>query len=148
MVLAGIWPRSLVAKSVRILRINNPADIDDPEYRGVEIPSANGIGQAQAVATSVRRSFSGVERNLGSRRSTWREMVAPAISPQLGTQDAIFKIDTRVPLWIFAPQRRIPIRGGRERIWLSRRRRFVRNGRSHRAIGICLPDEQDGFSAL
>ncbi len=50
MVLSGIWPGSLVAKSVRFLRINDPAELGGPEFRVVEIPSANGIGQAQAVA--------------------------------------------------------------------------------------------------
>jgi len=94
MVLSGIWPRSLVAKSVRILRINNPADLGGPGYRDVEIPSANGIGQAQAIA----RVYDVLARGgseLGITAPTWHELVAPAISPQLGTHDAIFKIDTR-----------------------------------------------------
>lgn len=94
MVLAGFWPRSLIAKSVRVMRINNPADIGGPEYRGVEIPSANGIGQAQAIARVYDVLARGGDE-LGITASTWRELVAPAISPQLGTHDAIFKIDTQ-----------------------------------------------------
>jgi CubicO group peptidase (beta-lactamase class C family) len=94
MVLAGIWPRSMLAKSVRVMRIDNPADIGSSEYRGVEIPSANGIGQAQAIARVYDVLARGGDE-LGITATTWRELVAPAISPQLGTHDTIFKIDTR-----------------------------------------------------
>ena len=44
MVLSGIWPRSNVARSINTLRLQNPADIGNLELRGIEIPSANGIG--------------------------------------------------------------------------------------------------------
>ena len=50
MVLAGIWPQSLLAKSIRCLNLGNPARIGDPAFRRIEIPSANGIGQARAGA--------------------------------------------------------------------------------------------------
>jgi len=93
MVLAGIWPWSFVAKSIRVLRISNPSDMNNPEYRGVEIPSANGIGQARAVAR-VYEVLARGGKELGITASTWQEMIAPAIAPQRGTQDAILKIDT------------------------------------------------------
>jgi CubicO group peptidase (beta-lactamase class C family) len=94
MVLAGIWPWSLVAKSIRTLPVDNAADLGGPEYRGVEIPSANGIGQARAVA----RIYDVLARGgneLGITASTWRELVAPAIAPQLGNHDAILKLDNQ-----------------------------------------------------
>ena len=94
MVLAGIWPKSLVAKSIRVLQIDNPADVGGPKYRGVEIPSANGIGQAEAVAR-VYDVLARGGNELGITASTWQELIAPAISPRLGTYDAILKIDTR-----------------------------------------------------
>ena len=94
MVLSGIWPWSLVSKSIRILRINNPADIGGPDYRGVEIPSANGIGQAAAIAR-VYDVLARGGKELGITPPTWRELVAPAPSPRLGTHDAILKIDTQ-----------------------------------------------------
>ena len=50
MVLSGLWPHSLVARSVNILRLSNPAQLALPEYRHVEIPAANGFGQARAIA--------------------------------------------------------------------------------------------------
>jgi CubicO group peptidase (beta-lactamase class C family) len=96
MVLSGIWPGSLVAKSVRTLRIDNPADIGSPKYRGVEIPSANGIGQARAVAKVYDVLARAGNRNeLGITASTQRELFAPAVPPELGAHDAILKIDTQ-----------------------------------------------------
>jgi CubicO group peptidase (beta-lactamase class C family) len=104
MVLAGIWPRSLVAKSIRVLRLNNPADIGSSKFRSVEIPSANGIGQSLAIA-KVYDVLARGGAELGIVPSTWRELVAPAISPQLGTHDAIFKIDTRYSFGFSRPSR-------------------------------------------
>ena len=94
MVLAGAWPGSLVSRSVRFLRLDNPASVGNAEYRGVEIPSANGIGQARGVA----RVYDVLARGgseLGIAPGTWRELVAPAIVPACGVQDAILKIDTK-----------------------------------------------------
>jgi CubicO group peptidase (beta-lactamase class C family) len=104
MVLAGAWPTSLVAKSVRCLRINNPADIGGPEYRHVEIPSANGIGTARAVA-KIYHVLARGGQELGITRTTWRELVEPAIRPPLGTRDAILKIDTQYGLGFSRPSK-------------------------------------------
>jgi CubicO group peptidase (beta-lactamase class C family) len=94
MVLAGIWPRSLVSRSVRFLPISNPANVGNAEYRRVEIPSANGIGQASAVA-KVYDVLARGGRELGITAATWRELVAPSIAPVSGSFDAILKIDTK-----------------------------------------------------
>ncbi len=94
MVLAGIWPRSLVSKSTRILRMDNPADLGSPKYRGVEIPAANGIGQATAIA-KIYDVLARGGRELGITAATWHELVSPAIAPRQGTHDAILKIDTQ-----------------------------------------------------
>ena len=104
MVLAGIWPRSLVAKSVKNLHIGNPADIGGPRYRGVEIPSANGIGQARAIA-SVYGVLADGGRELGITPRTMRELTAPATVPTLGTRDAILKMDTRYSFGFSRPSR-------------------------------------------
>ena len=82
MVLSGMWPQSLVAKSVRCLGIDNPASVGDPEFRRVEIPSANGIGQARALARIYKALASGGE--LGLPPETYRELVAPAQRPGRG----------------------------------------------------------------
>ena len=94
MVLAGIWPRSLVSKSIRILRVNNPADLGSEEYRHVEIPSANGIGQARAVAKVYDVLARGGDE-LQIQSSTYRDLIAPPLLPKLGGYDAIMKLDTK-----------------------------------------------------
>ena len=94
MVLAGIWPRSLVSKSVRYLPLRNPARIGAPEYRRVEIPSANGIGQARAMAM-VYSVLAGNGHEIGISEATKKELLAPGVEPTNGIRDAILKLDTR-----------------------------------------------------
>jgi CubicO group peptidase (beta-lactamase class C family) len=94
MVLSGVWPRSLVAKSVRTLRVDNPARIGGPDYRMVEIPSANGIGQARAVA-KVYDALSRGGKELGISPASYQELIAPAVTPRQGSHDAILKIPTQ-----------------------------------------------------
>ncbi len=94
MVLSGIWPQSLVARSVNPLRLHNPADIGNPELRGLEIPSANGIGEARAIAR-IYGSLATGGRELSISPRTWQELTAPPTSPTRGLHDAILKIDTR-----------------------------------------------------
>ena len=104
MVLAGIWPQSLVARSVRCLNLSNPAKIGDPEFRQVEIPSANGIGQARALA-KIYDVLAGGGHELGLSARTMGELVAPAHVPTMGTYDAILKIETLYRLGFSRPSR-------------------------------------------
>jgi CubicO group peptidase (beta-lactamase class C family) len=94
MVLAGIWPTSLVARSVNILRLNNPAQLGGSEFRRVEIPAANGFGQARAIA-KIYSALAGDGHELRIKPATRRELLAPATAPSGGTTDAILKIDTK-----------------------------------------------------
>jgi CubicO group peptidase (beta-lactamase class C family) len=93
MVLAGLWPSSLVARSVNILRLNNPAQIGNAQYRRLEIPAANGFGQARAIA-QIYSVLAGDGHELGISAATQRELFAPPIAPLLGTMDAVLKIET------------------------------------------------------
>jgi CubicO group peptidase (beta-lactamase class C family) len=104
MVLSGIWPRSLVARSVGTLPLNNPADIGRDELRHVEIPSANGIGQARAVA-KIYGCLAMGGQELGIKPDTWRELIAPAMAPPSGSHDAILKMDTRYGFGFSRPSR-------------------------------------------
>jgi CubicO group peptidase (beta-lactamase class C family) len=104
MVLAGIWPQSLVARSVRSLKLNNPAAIGSPTYRHVEIPSANGIGQARALAR-VYDALARGGRELGLSSRALHELFRPSQVPAAGTHDAIMKIDTRYDLGFSRPSR-------------------------------------------
>lgn len=107
MVLAGIWPRSLVARSVKALPLANPAHIGGPELRHLEIPSANGIGQARAIARIYGCLATG-GRELGLKTSTWRELVAEPTIPQQGPHDAILKLDMRYTFGFSRPSLAMP----------------------------------------
>jgi CubicO group peptidase (beta-lactamase class C family) len=104
MVLSGMWPQSLVARSVNSLRLKNPADIGNLELRGIEIPSANGIGEARAIAR-IYGSLAAGGQELGITPRTWQELTAPATPPQLGLRDAILKIDTKYSFGFSRPSR-------------------------------------------
>ena len=138
MVLAGIWPRSLVARSVGNPQFDNPADVGGPEYRGVEIPSANGIGQARAIA-KIYAVLAGDGRELGISARTKEELSAPAATPKLGTRDAVLKMDTRYGFGFSRPSN------------------AIRFGTDHRAFGapgaggsfgMADPSEQLGYAYL
>jgi CubicO group peptidase (beta-lactamase class C family) len=104
MVLAGIWPQSLVARSVRCLSFSNPATIGNQEFRKTEVPSANGIGQARALARIYDALASG-GRELGLSSRTADELFSPPRVPETGTYDAILKIDTQYNLGFSRPSR-------------------------------------------
>ncbi len=93
MVLAGLWPLSLVARSVNLLRLNNPAQIGGRDYRCLEIPAANGFGQARAIA-KIYSVLAGGGHELRIAPDTRRELLAPAITPQFGSKDTVLKIHT------------------------------------------------------
>lgn len=92
MVLAALWPTSLVARSVNILRLSNPAMLGSKDFRRLEIPAANGFGQARAIAT-IYSVLAGDGRELGISAATRHELFARPQAPQLGTRDAVLKID-------------------------------------------------------
>jgi len=94
MVLAGIWPRSLVARSVSVLPLSDPADIGQSPYCHLEIPAAVGFGTAAAVAR-VYEALARGGRQLRIGRSTFDELTTPPHVPALGTYDAIMKLDTK-----------------------------------------------------
>ena len=136
MILAGIWPQSLVARSVRCLGLNNPAKVGDPEFRKTEMPSANGIGQARALARVYDVLASG-GRALGLTPRTVDELLGLPRVPKAGTYDAILKIDTKYKMGFSRPSRGMPF------------------GTSNRAFGcpgaggsfaMGDPDQQLGFA--
>jgi CubicO group peptidase (beta-lactamase class C family) len=104
MILSGIWPRSVVAKSVGFLKLSDPAAMGSPEFRHIEIPSANGFGEARAVAR-VYDSLSRGGNELGLTAETQRELFAPVTLPHRGTRDAVLKIDTRYNFGFSRPSR-------------------------------------------
>jgi CubicO group peptidase (beta-lactamase class C family) len=104
MVLAGIWPRSFVARSVNILGLHNPAHIGNSAYRSLEIPAANGFGQARAIA-KIYSALAGDGRELGISAETRRDLFAPATAPRGGTIDTVLTIDTNYGFGFSRPSR-------------------------------------------
>ncbi len=102
MVLAGIWPRSVVARSVGFLPVNDPATLCSPEYRGVEIPSAGGFGQARAIA-KIYDALARRDPRLGLSQATLDELTATTSPPPGGDRDAVLKIDTRYAMGFSRP---------------------------------------------
>jgi CubicO group peptidase (beta-lactamase class C family) len=94
MILSAIWPGSLVAQSIRCLKLSNPARIGDPEFRVAEVPSANGIGQARALAR-IYDALAGGGHELGLTPRTTKELFGAPQPPTNGTFDVILKIDTQ-----------------------------------------------------
>jgi CubicO group peptidase (beta-lactamase class C family) len=94
MVLSGLWPNSLVARSVRNLPFSNPAEIGGERYRHLEIPSANGIGQARAIA-KIYSALIGCTQGVSISDVTRKALIEPSRVPTLGGRDTILKIDTR-----------------------------------------------------
>lgn len=138
MVLAGLWPGSLVSRSVRCLSLANPAGVGEASYRGVEIPSANGFGRAQAVAR-VYEVLARGGSELGITSATWHELVAPVVLPKNGARDAILKIDTAYSFGFSRPS--FSIRFG------SDQRAFGSPGAGG-SFGMADPAEQLGYAYL
>jgi CubicO group peptidase (beta-lactamase class C family) len=136
MVLSGIWPRSLVARSVNTLQLQNPAEIGNSQMRGIEIPSANGIGEARAIARVYATLATGGSE-LGITPRTWQELTAPATPPRLGLRDAILKIDTRYSFGFSRPSPAMQFGSGPTA--------FGCPGAGG-CFGMADPDEQLGFS--
>lgn len=104
MILAGIWPRSIVAKSIGFLKITDPSVLGSPQFRHLEIPSANGFGEARAVA-KVYQALSSDGRELGLTQNTKRELIGPVTPPTLGNRDAVMKIDANYSFGFSRPSR-------------------------------------------
>ncbi|HUG69355.1 MAG TPA: serine hydrolase domain-containing protein [Pirellulaceae bacterium] len=136
MVLSGIWPRSLVARSVNALGLQNPADIGNLELRGMEIPSANGIGEARAIAR-IYGSLATGGRELGITPQTWQELIAPPTLPQLGSYDAILKIDTQYSFGFSRPSRAMQFGSGPTAMGCPG---------AGGSLGMADPDAQLGFA--
>jgi CubicO group peptidase (beta-lactamase class C family) len=107
MILTSIWPRSLSARSVRNPRFRKPEDMGSPEYRHLELPSANGIGQVRAIAKAYS-VFAEGGRELDLTSRTIAELTAPADTPPAGTYDVVLKLDARYSHGFIRPSRGFP----------------------------------------
>jgi CubicO group peptidase (beta-lactamase class C family) len=101
-VLSVLNPRSLTARAFGNPKLENPADLDSSEFRAVELPASNGIGEARAIARAYGvMATGGVE--LGITSETMRALTAPARVPSRGSHDEILKVDTAFSLGFLRP---------------------------------------------
>jgi len=136
MVLSLMIPNSLVKRSLMNPKMRAPADIGNSEYRAVEFPSANGIGQARAIARAYGVfANGGGELNISPK--TMAELTAPATAPTFGLRDEILKAETAYSFGFMKPTS------------------FFLNGTSKNgfgaagaggSIGFADPEAQIGFS--
>ena len=104
MVLTAMSPRSLVARSARNPKFRRASELGGPVYRRLEIPSANGIGQARAIAKAYGDLATGGKK-LGLTAETMSELTAPATAPTAGSHDAILKIESAYSFGFVRPSR-------------------------------------------
>ncbi len=102
MVLSLMMPNSLVKRSLMNPKMRTPADIGSPEYRAVEFPSANGIGQARAIAKAYG-VFANGGHELDIKPQTMAELTAPATAPPLGLRDCVLKGETAYSFGFMKP---------------------------------------------
>jgi CubicO group peptidase (beta-lactamase class C family) len=93
MVFALLSPWSLTTRAMRNPRFTNPADLDAPAYRAVEMPASNGFGTARLVARAFGLAAEG-GRALGLDGATFEAISAPPSMPSAGPRDAVLKVDT------------------------------------------------------
>jgi CubicO group peptidase (beta-lactamase class C family) len=102
MVIASLWPGSYVSRSVRNLPFANPAELGGEKYRHIEIPSANGIGTARAIA-KIYTAMLGEFEFLGLASDTLALLTEPPRIPTLGARDAVLHIPTRYTFGLSRP---------------------------------------------
>ena len=101
---AALNPVGLTARAVSVPSDVNAfnGDYNRDEVRGVEIPSANGQGNARAVA-ELYGAAATAERRLGLTDATIAELRAPARNPSGGVRDKVLRVDSEYSLGFCKP---------------------------------------------
>jgi CubicO group peptidase (beta-lactamase class C family) len=102
MTLAYLRPGSLTARAFGNPRVGRPSDFNGPEFRGIELPSAGGIGVVRDIAKAYGVFATG-GRELGSSAATLRELRTPAPLPSPGRLDEVLRADTRFAFGYLKP---------------------------------------------
>ena len=102
MVLGYMTPRSLTSRTLGNPKLRSPGDLDEREYRSVELPAAEGIGSARAVAKTYG-VFAAGGQELGVRSETMAELQTPATPPSAGPRDEVMKTAVSYSLGLFKP---------------------------------------------
>lgn len=102
MVLSFFWPRSLTNRVLGNPRIGGPGALDSPEYRALELPAANGYGNARGIARAFGDLATG-GRVLGLSAETIDELTAPAEVPAGSDRDLVWHADLRFSMGFIKP---------------------------------------------
>lgn len=104
LVAASLNPVGLLARAGRLPRNVNPwaGDYNRDDVRAIEIPSANGIGTARAVARLYGAAATG-DAALGLTAPVLKELAALPTPPSRGIRDKVLRIDTAFSLGMSKP---------------------------------------------
>ncbi|WP_435318861.1 serine hydrolase domain-containing protein [Haloarchaeobius sp. TZWSO28] len=86
-------PWSVTSRALNVLATSQPSDLDSPAFRAVEIPSANGIGTARAMARLYGDLATGGEA-LGLDDAVFAELTAPPTPPSGDPRDVVIGLET------------------------------------------------------
>jgi len=102
MVLALANPRSVTRRALSPFDIGTPAELNDPAYRRVEIPSGNGIGRVRDVARVYGLLAEG-GGHIGIDAGTFDELTGQPDPPEGGRTDVVLKTETSYSLGYWKP---------------------------------------------
>jgi CubicO group peptidase (beta-lactamase class C family) len=104
MVLGYMNPRSLTRRTFGNPKLRSPSDFNRPEYRRVELPAGNGIGQVRSMAKAYG-VFAAGNHELGIDEDTLKALTAPPTPPSLGSRDEVLKTDMSYSLGFNRPSK-------------------------------------------
>ncbi|HXZ80217.1 MAG TPA: serine hydrolase domain-containing protein [Terriglobales bacterium] len=95
-------PFSLTHKTMRNPDLNRPGDLNLPEWRSVEVPAGNGVGQVRSVAKAYSEFATGGAA-LKLRPETLTALAEPAIPPTAGDFDQVLRTRTSYSMGFIKP---------------------------------------------
>ena len=102
-VLGFLNPRSITARSFANPKVlSQTGNYNRPDVRALELPAANGTGQARAIAKAYGEAATG-SPTLGIGQSTLDALMSPAAPPTGGLEDVVLRIDSIFSLGYVKP---------------------------------------------
>ncbi|HSK82450.1 MAG TPA: serine hydrolase domain-containing protein [Rubrobacter sp.] len=95
-------PRSLTRRTFGNPKLRSPADFNRTEYRRVELPAGNGIGQVRSMAKAYG-VFAAGNHELVIDEDTLEALAAPPTLPSLGSRDEVLKTEMSYSLGFNSP---------------------------------------------
>jgi len=109
-VLRVLNPFSLTFKSMRNPELSRPGDLNRPEWRSVEVPAGNGVGQVRSVARAYSEfATAGTTLKIGA--ATLAALTQPATPPTAGNFDEVLRTPTSYSMGFLKPFSAFPFAG-------------------------------------